>query len=34
MTRLLVAADATVDLNDILDYLALNAGSVTAAAYA
>jgi toxin ParE1/3/4 len=34
MTRLLVAADAKADLNDILDYLALNAGSVTAGAYA
>lgn len=34
MTRLLVAAEAKTDLSDILDYLALNAGSRTALAYA
>ena len=34
MTRLIVSADARADVSDILDYLALNAGPRTAAAYA
>lgn len=34
MTRVIVSADAEADLDSILDYLALNAGRLTAAAYA
>jgi len=34
MTRLVVSAEARADVADILDYLALNAGPRTAAAYA
>lgn len=33
MTRLIVSAEAKADLGDILDYLTLNAGRRTAAAY-